>query len=527
MRRALFALSVLGAASAFAQAEVASNPPAPVATDSKPIGEFWAARLRYGIAYRTGGQQDTGPGLTYKGFTPNDLSLLGWAWFGYAGAHLQVQREGFALFDTMNSSATGPVTSGSLVRFALQAGGRLPLGPLRIEPYLGYAFHQLPTFRGGDGMGSTLTPAFGAGVRHSLLAALRLLVEFGPIAIEAKGELPITLATQVPGAASAVSNGFTVGGGVRVQLTNVGKLHIGALLDGQYVVDNLAGKDASGATVVASQQQIVRGGLGLDLQWREILAPKGSLGGVIVRVLDVDSGAPLAGAEVTLTIGADERPVTPDANGALAVRELQPGPFKVRASAEGYLPFESAGAVTAGADTPMEIRLKKEPPKIGALAIAVKEIESNKPLENVTVTVGDTAAKTDAQGVARFEGLKPGPVGITLELPGYQKGEEAGSVVAGKTAEIAVTLVPEKKKVPATITGLVRSTKGGTPISAVLEVPQAKIKTKADEKGAFSFRVDAGTYTVRISAPGYITQSKDVTVKDGDQAIFNVDLYPK
>jgi hypothetical protein len=32
---------------------------------------------------------------------------------------------------------------------------------------------------------------------------------------------------------------------------------------------------------------------------------------------------------------------------------------------------------------------------------------------------------------------------------------------------------------------------------------------------------------VKISAPGYLAQTKDVTVKDGDQAIFNVDLHPK
>jgi hypothetical protein len=28
-----------------------------------------------------------------------------------------------------------------------------------------------------------------------------------------------------------------------------------------------------------------------------------------------------------------------------------------------------------------------------------------------------------------------------------------------------------------------------------------------------------------ISAPGFITQTKTVTVKDGDQAIYNVDLH--
>jgi hypothetical protein len=39
-------------------------------------------------------------------------------------------------------------------------------------------------------------------------------------------------------------------------------------------------------------------------------------------------------------------------------------------------------------------------------------------------------------------------------------------------------------------------------------------------------RVPGGTYSVIISAKGFITQQKSVTVKDGDQAIFNVDLFP-
>ena len=74
---------------------------------------------------------------------------------------------------------------------------------------------------------------------------------------------------------------------------------------------------------------------------------------------------------------------------------------------------------------------------------------------------------------------------------------------------------------------LVRSTAGGRPVSAELEIPQAKIKTRADAKGAFSVTLPAGSYSVNISAPGYIAQTKNVTVRDGDQAIFNVDLHPK
>ncbi len=485
------------------------------------MGEWWAARLRYGIAYRTGAQQDQGPGLTYQGLTPNDLSFLGWAWVGYAGLHAQVQREAFTLSDT-----TGPVTSGGLLRVAGQLAARLPLGPLRIEPYVGYAFQQLAAFRGADGAASTLAPVFGPATRHALLTALRLLLEVGFIAVEVRGEVPIALATSVPGAARAASNGFGVGGGLRVQIANAGKLHIGALLDAHYVVDNLVGKDDSGLNVVDSQQRVVRAGLGLDLQWRDPVVTRAT-GGVVVRVVDLQTGRAVPGADVTLTVGGDERPVSPDAQGALAVRDLPPGSFTLRATADGYLPFESAGSVTAGADTAMELKLQREAPKVGALAIAVTEVETKKPLAGVTVTVGNVAAKTDEKGLAAFEGLKPGPVSIVLKLDGYQPGDEAGSVVAGKTTDVAVSLLPEKKRLPATITGLVRSTKGGTPIPADLEIPQAKSKTKADAKGAFTFQLPGGTYTVKISAPGYLTQSKEVTVKDGDQAIFNVDLYPK
>ena len=507
----------------WAQPAVEAAPPGDAAaTASKPIGEAWALRLRYGIAFRRGAQQDIGPDLTYSGVTPNDLAVLGWAWLGYAGLHLQAQREAFTLYD-----ATGAVTSGGLVRFGAQLAGRLPLGPLRIEPYAGYALHQLPAFRGPQGDGSSVMPAFGAATRHAVLLAMRLLVELGRIGVELRGELPIALATSTPGAVRSVTNGFSAGGGVRVQVINAGKLHIGAMIDGAYVVDNLAGKDAAGDDVVASQQRIVRAGVGLDVQWRDPVTGGPTTGGVIVRVLDVESGAPLAGADVSITAGGEERPLSPDGSGALALRELPPGPFTVRASADGYLPFESAGRVTPGVDTPIDVKLQKEAPKVGGLIVTVKELDTGKPLAGVSVALPGVTSKTDAQGNVTFEGLKPGPVGLSLSLEGYQPGEEAAAVVAGKSTAVTVTLVPAKKRVPAIITGLVRSTKGGRPIAADLEIPQAKAKIRADEKGAFSFTVDGGTYTVKISAPGYLTQTKDVTVKDGDRAIFNVDLYPK
>jgi uncharacterized membrane protein len=90
-----------------------------------------------------------------------------------------------------------------------------------------------------------------------------------------------------------------------------------------------------------------------------------------------------------------------------------------------------------------------------------------------------------------------------------------------------VTLVPEKKRVPATVSGQVRSARGGKPVVAQLEIRELKQTIAADEGGAFSVQIPGGKYTVRISATGFVTQTKTVTVRDGDQAIFNVDLAPK
>src|SRR5262245_18753834 len=120
MWRALIGLSLLGSMGALAHSDVEKNPPAPVATDSPPVGEYWSLRLRYGIAYSSGGETDSGPGLTYQGLTPNDISVQGAGWLGYAGVFAAFQRDGFALFDTTTNPAP-LVTSGGLVRFAVQA----------------------------------------------------------------------------------------------------------------------------------------------------------------------------------------------------------------------------------------------------------------------------------------------------------------------------------------------------------------------------------------------------------------------
>ncbi len=174
------------------------------------------------------------------------------------------------------------------------------------------------------------------------------------------------------------------------------------------------------------------------------------------------------------------------------------------------------------------IEVKDLPPlaTTGTLVAQVSDLQKA-PVEGAEVSVGVLTAKTNAQGQARFVAVSPGPVAVKVTRLGFQAAEETASVEAGATATVEVQLLAEKQRVLATIKGLVRSTADGKPVAATLEIPEAKLRVVADEKGAFSVQLPAGTYTVTISAPRFITQTKSVSVKDGDQAIFNVDLYPR
>ncbi len=474
--------------------------------------DVFQARLRYGASLRSGSQNDaTSPGLTYSGATPNDLALSGWGWFllsQHLGAQLSFQREAFGLFD-----GSTRVTGGGLLKAGLGVAGRYWFGPLTIELDAGYAYQQLALFTYSADY--VLSP----GTRHAVLLAARAMVDVGPVTVEGRGEYPLTLAATDGAGKAVTASGYAAGGGVRLQLFSVGALRWGLLADLMFVSDTM--KNPAG---LSASQQMIRLGGAIDLKYQEEQTAGPSTGALVVTVVDSDGQARLGGASVT--VGGQT--VTADATGLASFSGVPLGAVEVKGSAGGYLPGEAPATVDARQPGALLLQLKKEPPRVGAVAVTVLDRETKKPLPGAKVSLGEQTAQSDQQGKASFSQLPPGPVGLKVSLDGYNPGEEAAQVAAGSVAAVEVVLAPAKKRLPATISGLVRSTVGGKAIAASLELPEAKIKTKANEKGAFTFDLPGGgTYTMRISARGFIAQTKSVTVKDGEEAIFNVDLHPK
>ena len=383
-----------------------------------------------------------------------------------------------------------------------------------MEAAASYSFQQLPVF------GTVDSPVFSTVQRHGVLLAARGLVDLGPVTLEGRFEYPLVLANV---GRPVTSQGIGAGGGLRVQLFRTGLLKWGLLAEALWHSDAMTTTDM--AAPLSTSQSVVRAGLAIDLQWKDPRLEAELRTGALKISVRGDQG-PLAGVPVAIAGGAARRDLVTGPDGTVSLAEVEPGELIASATLPGYVAGESRVSLGAGDERAVEIFLNKEKPKVGGLSIKVVSFEAAAPVA-ATVELDGKASPTSPAGLLVLDGLSPGPLSLKVTAPGFKPGEEAASIVAGTVSELTVTLVPEKKIVPATLRGQVRSARGGKAVEAQLEIRELKQTIAADADGAFSVQIPGGKYTVRITATGFVTQTKSVTVRDGDQAIFNVDLAPK
>lgn len=165
------------------------------------------------------------------------------------------------------------------------------------------------------------------------------------------------------------------------------------------------------------------------------------------------------------------------------------------------------------------------PKNKGRVRLTVVDKKTGAPLPNVAVKVGASTLRTNAHGLVTTGTLAPGPVTLEVALAEYAMASEAAMVIGGQTAELSLSLLADKDREPATVTGIVRGVDGGTRLKARVTIEELKLEVAAADDGTFSLQVPGGTWSVTITAKGHVPQKRPLEVKWGDRAILNVDLH--
>jgi len=169
-----------------------------------------------------------------------------------------------------------------------------------------------------------------------------------------------------------------------------------------------------------------------ETESRRIALPPITYGDVQGTVVDADSGAPMAGVEVSLGTVS----VRTDAQGRFGPQRVDAGPLNLSAYKNGYesggLPVEVAAAGLTDAF------IELEPIRIGTVVGTVVDAKTGEAVNGARVTLAAQAEETGTDGRFRFESVKTGSVGVAVRHADYGNGAASGDLSGGATLELIV-----------------------------------------------------------------------------------------
>jgi hypothetical protein len=166
-------------------------------------------------------------------------------------------------------------------------------------------------------------------------------------------------------------------------------------------------------------------------------------------------------------------------------------------------------------------------PTSAAAAIGGQVLDSQtlRPIAAATVAVspGGNSALTDVNGNFTI-GVNAGSYTVTASAPSYNQASQSVTVAFGQRATIGFRLVSVAAY--GTLVGTVTNSLSQDPIvGATVTLSFLGMIRVTDTNGDFSYAlVLNGTYTLTVSATGYVTQHRLVTIKPGQTTTVQIAL---
>jgi hypothetical protein len=225
------------------------------------------------------------------------------------------------------------------------------------------------------------------------------------------------------------------------------------------------------------------------------------------------AGDPISGASVVVAQTGQTARTNSSGQFNLSLPE---GRYTLSASASGFDGRTSTVAVAANRTTRCDFNLSKPS---GNLTGTITDIDTQEPLQGVWVSLETDdflsfkMNTTDSAGRYTLTRLPPGKVTISvtsISLTGkmYQPSNFTVVIVAGKTVNR-----DHKIGTPCSLTVTVKDPDGNPLAGAKVRCGGASGTT--DENGAATLDVRPGSYTLEVSASGYSTASRAITVNSG------------
>ncbi len=204
------------------------------------------------------------------------------------------------------------------------------------------------------------------------------------------------------------------------------------------------------------------------------------------------------------------------------------GIVRVEFSRTGYQSSVIDVKLSAGQTTSQQVLLRKIE-KIGAFAGTVKDA-AGRPVAAVITFVNTQlpSAVTDPKTGRFFVKLVPGTYKVTVSAQGYAS--RILNLQIKSMKETVANLVLQKASVPVQVGALAGTIKdaAGKPVAAVITFANSKLPpVQADPKtGRFFVKLTPGTFSVTVSAQGYISKTMNVQIKSRMETISNLVIQP-
>jgi len=238
------------------------------------------------------------------------------------------------------------------------------------------------------------------------------------------------------------------------------------------------------------------------------------------RILDNDTGNPIANAAITLTENTDISTTT-DEQGRFSLDGVEPGAYTLNYQIAGYSGATQFANVAIGQVTNVgDIRLQRLP-NTATVSGTITDAMSGQALSGAVIvfTSGGTnvSASLNTNGIYTVA-LAPDTYSFVVSLTGYQPLTGSATVEAGNNITFSPALYPENEapvETAVTVLGVVIDESTNAPIAgATVQVSGVTANTGSD--GSFRIEdLDEGNLTLTVSAQDYVSRQLQLVAPAG------------